>query len=435
MKKLYLSLLFLSLAQVFNAILAQDTLRGRVFDQANNEALTGVSLQDSRGNLGTVSDEKGYFALPFTPEIRVSRLGYQSQTLHVEKGTRFLNVSLVGTPLALSEIVVSAYQSQRSLRETPGSVSIITEQALHRDNDVNLAPVLNRVPGVYMHTGSLNTNRITIRGIGARTPFGTSKIRAYFNEIPLTTGENETTLEDIDLKLIDRIEVIKGPASSLYGASLGGTINLKAERADYQTTSLENETILGSYGLFRNVSSFRRGNDQSNIHLLYSHTDSEGYRENNEYDRESLAAVTQFYPGENSTVTFLGNFIHLRSFIPSSIDSLTFRQNPQAAARNWALTRGYEDYNKLIMGLSYQNYLSDHWELNSSVFANFRRADEPDPSTSCAKPTKPMAYGGISAIAHNWGVYPPDLPWEENILMSGTPGLPTKIMTNNGALS
>jgi iron complex outermembrane receptor protein len=54
-----------------------------------------------------------------------------------------------------------------------------------------------------MQQGALNTNRITIRGIGSRQ-FGTTKIKAYFDGIPLTTGDGETTLDDLDLASIEK---------------------------------------------------------------------------------------------------------------------------------------------------------------------------------------------------------------------------------------
>jgi iron complex outermembrane receptor protein len=54
-----------------------------------------------------------------------------------------------------------------------------------------------------MQQGALNTNRITIRGIGSRAQFGTTKIKAYFDGIPLTTG-GETTLDDLDLASIEK---------------------------------------------------------------------------------------------------------------------------------------------------------------------------------------------------------------------------------------
>jgi len=92
--------------------------------------------------------------------------------------------------------------------------------------------ILNTVPGLVMHSGAYNTNRITIRGIGSRNLFGTAKIKAYLNDIPLTNGVGETSLEDIDLSLIQDIKVVKGPTSSLYGAGLGGMIHLNTRSTE-----------------------------------------------------------------------------------------------------------------------------------------------------------------------------------------------------------
>jgi iron complex outermembrane receptor protein len=58
--------------------------------------------------------------------------------------------------------------------------------------------------------GALNTNRITIRGIGART-LGTTRIKTYLDNIPLTNPEGESSIEDIDLETIGKIEIIKDP--------------------------------------------------------------------------------------------------------------------------------------------------------------------------------------------------------------------------------
>ncbi|MEL6650645.1 MAG: TonB-dependent receptor plug domain-containing protein, partial [Bacteroidota bacterium] len=127
--------------------------------------------------------------------------------------------------LQLDPVVVSAFESGQNLLQQSASLSILSARELKRDQDLIIANSLNRVPGVFMHQGTLGTNRITIRGMGARSLFSTNKIRAYLDDIPLTNGDGETTLEDLDLGFVQRAEVIRGPASSLYGAGLGGTIN------------------------------------------------------------------------------------------------------------------------------------------------------------------------------------------------------------------
>src|SRR5690606_2942858 len=114
-------------------------------------------------------------------------------------------------------------------------------------NNTNIAPTLSRIPGILMQTGTLSTNRITIRGVGARNLFGTGKIRAYFKDIPLTNGSGETSVEDLELATIARLEIDKG-SSTIYGAGLGGTIHLTPQNAYLNQTNAQGEFSFGSFG-------------------------------------------------------------------------------------------------------------------------------------------------------------------------------------------
>ena len=124
----------------------------------------------------------------------------------------------------IQEVIVKAFQSDKRLLDTPGSIGLITNRQLVNEPTFTLAPSVNKIAGVWMQSGSINTNRLTIRGIGTRSPYGTNKIRAYYGDIPLTNGVGETILEDLDLEQIADIEIIKGPSSGFYGSGLGGVL-------------------------------------------------------------------------------------------------------------------------------------------------------------------------------------------------------------------
>jgi iron complex outermembrane recepter protein len=351
-------------------------IKGRIFDQTTGQALVGASIINPQNEQGNHSDSQGLFGIEASDSLYISMLGYETQKIKVRNPADFL---LIGLPIAvtqLNEVVISAYPTENKQNEIPSSIGIITARDLQRDNQVVMASAMNRIAGVYMHSGTFNTNRITIRGIGSRSLFGTNKIRAYLNDIPLTSGDGETTIEDIDMDLIERVEIIKGPNSSIYGSGLGGVVKLITQKADFQQTTLENKTILGSYGLWRNTTALRSSSANSNIHLLYNRTHSDGYRENNEFDRTSIGTMADFYAGEKHTIRLLLNYIQVKAFIPSSIDSATFASRPEAAAPTWAASQGYEDYHKLLFGLSHQFYFHKHWALHTSFFGNFRKNDE-----------------------------------------------------------
>ncbi|MEM1135090.1 MAG: TonB-dependent receptor [Bacteroidota bacterium] len=374
--KIYLTVIFIFIIS-FSGV-CQYQIRGSVFDLANNQPIIGAAINYSKDK-GVITDYKGGFEINTSQpvdSIFVSSLGYTAKAISLATQTNFLQIGLASKTTEISEVVVSAFRGKRRLMNIPAAISLVGPAELRRDDDTNIAPILNRVPGVYMHSGAYNTNRITIRGIGSRSLFTTAKIRAYLNDIPLTNGIGETTLEDIDLRLLDRLEIIKGPAASEYGVGLGGTILMQTAKSPYRETSLDAQLTVGAYGLIRNTNSFKTGNDKANISIVHNLMQSDGYRENNEYDRQSITALTEFYAGENTTVSILASIIDLKAFIPSSIDSATFATNPRAAAANWQASQGFEDAQKGIFGFSIQQNISKRFSNSSSVFSGFRNAFE-----------------------------------------------------------
>lgn len=377
--------LFILVYVFASQVYAQISVKGRVIDRANKEPISNALIQLKNSKLSTLSNPRGEFELidnemPLQNVVLlVSHLGYDAQELVISPNTNFYIIDLQANTTQLGEVIVTAYQNTQKFLDVAGAVSLITAKELHRDNDAIIAPALNRVAGVYMHNGTLTTNRITIRGIGSRSLFGTNKVRAYFNDIPLTTGDGETTIEDIDMSLIDRVEILKGTNSSIYGAGLGGTILLNAQKADFNKTSLGTDFFVGSYGFRRNVLAFKTGNANGNFNLTYSNLESDGYRENNQLNRQSVGITGQFASGQKTAISILANFIKLKAFIPSSIDSITFRNTPRAAAPTWKRSEGYEDYQKGILGVSLNHQFSKNLQSSLSLFSTFRSSDEPRP--------------------------------------------------------
>lgn len=281
--------------------------------------------------------------------------------------------------LDLPEVMVTAFNVHRRLLDVPGSVSMIPAGQIERENPVTLLPLLNQASGVFAHAGTLNTSRITIRGIGARVPYATGKIRAYFNQIPLTNGSGISILEHIDPAVIDRIEITKGPASSAYGAGLGGTVNITARQPGERPPGIGTRAEAGSFGFLQNSLAADLSGKRAASSLVYSRTRSDGFRENNQYRRDALTSVTTIQAGDNTSLTALLAWSDMKGEIPSSIDSLTFYNSPGAAAQNWLRTRGYEDTQKLLAGLSGRHWLSDNMVLDASLFGTIHNEHEMRP--------------------------------------------------------
>lgn len=273
----------------------------------------------------------------------------------------------------LQEVIVKAFGSNKRLFDTPGAIEIITNNQLIREPTFTLAPSVNKIPGVWMQSGSINTNRLTIRGIGTRSPYGTNKIRAYYGDIPLTNGVGETTLEDLDLDQIATIEIIKGPASGFYGSGLGGVLLFNTSKPTH--TQFSQRVSVGSFQTIKYTEKLEVALKNSSHSLVYSHFHSNGYRQNNETNRHNLTGSSSFTYNK-TTINLLGVYIQTEAFIPSSIDLQTFKASPEKAAANWAAIQGYEHYQKAYGGLTIQQGFNRNWLAKISIFGQYNTNNE-----------------------------------------------------------
>jgi iron complex outermembrane receptor protein len=294
--------------------------------------------------------------------------------------------------VSLSELVLMNSPIRNSIQHSAAAVSIISEKEINQTDGVILTPILNKIPGVSMQQGALNTNRITIRGIGARTQYGTSRIKAYFEGIPLSNAEGETALEDIDLEVLGGIEIIKGPNSTSFGAGLGGVISLRAKQLNTATSFGKTGTTFGSFGLTKQILSAGYSDSQSSVFANYSNLQQEGYRANSDYNRQSLNLFGKQILSKKSTLSFFGIATRLKAFIPSSISESNFKAKPESAAATWLASKGFESYDKLLMGIGFEHQFSENWSADISLFSNLKNVYEARPFDILEEKTNALGF-------------------------------------------
>ncbi|MGB5170871.1 MAG: TonB-dependent receptor [Eudoraea sp.] len=271
----------------------------------------------------------------------------------------------------LNEVIIfNPIKTKKVLGIIPSS--IIREKAFQNHSPIDLASSINQVSGVYLLSGALNTNRITIRGVGARTPFGTDKLRLYFMDIPVTNGTGFSTIEAYDLEDLGAIEVIKGPKGTPYGTNLGGAILLETKQDDKNKgTVLSNNFTLGSYGMLKDNLSFKHNEEKLNLELRYNHLDTDGYRDNSNFERDGILLTSAFQLSPKSQLKILANYIDYTAQIPSSLGITAFTENPRQAAANWQAAQGFESNKYSLFGISFSNKISSKLENTTSVFYTY----------------------------------------------------------------
>ena len=217
-----------------------------------------------------------------------SKKGYFKKTVQIRKDV-FNIIQLEIKSTELNEINVNTSQKPQKLKNIPSSISIISQNEIKRNYDIGFSSILEQnFWNLYMHSGALNTNRITIRGIGARNPYGTSKIRCFYEDIPITNGDGESNIDVFELSSISNIEIIKGPNSSVYGSGLGGAIRLNPKKGLLNEKKIETSLLIGSFGLIKEVVNANIGYNKNSLNVSFSNTERKGYRDNNEYNRKSI---------------------------------------------------------------------------------------------------------------------------------------------------
>lgn len=185
-------------------------------------------------------------------------------------------------PVELKEITITVTRQQEPLSRVPMAVDVLGRDAIRKGQlTMGLDEALNDLPGVFV-ANRYNFNldqRLSIRGFGSRANFGTRGVKVLLDGVPQTLPDGQSQLTNVDFGSIDRIEVLRGSASSLYGNASGGVISLQTEAAGTDPFAAWIRSEWGSYGLakYQLRASSRAGRASGTVSL--SRTTYDGFRQ------------------------------------------------------------------------------------------------------------------------------------------------------------
>ncbi len=156
-------------------------------------------------------------------------------------------------PDTLEPVVITGTRTERRAFDLPMSIDVVSRSQIQDGKArVNISEDLNRVPGTFVQNREnfAQELQITIRGFGARSQFGTRGIKLIADGIPASTPDGQGSPGVFDLGSADRIEVLRGPFSALYGNHSGGVVQVFSESGTTPPT-LSADVAFGSYGFQR----------------------------------------------------------------------------------------------------------------------------------------------------------------------------------------
>lgn len=270
----------------------------------------------------------------------------------------------------LKEITISAYGNNRNLLTTPATVGLVTSRNLERFSPVTFTNAVNTVPGIRMEERSPGSYRFSVRGSLMRSPFGVRNVKFYWNGIPFTDASGNTPLNSLDFGAVGRMEIIKGPGSSLYGAGTGGVVSMFTPSAGEEGNYADQSLALGGYGFQSNNTRLKIGSTL----VQYGHQEQTGYRDHSGMGRDAITISSQAKIGKSGILSILGMYSDLHYQTPGGITLAQWQLRPEMARQPTPALPGSETqragiYSKYaLLGADYYLPLSSKWSQNISVY-------------------------------------------------------------------
>lgn len=188
-----------------------------------------------------------------------------SKTAHEEKAVQ------------LGEVVVTATRSETPVEDIPASVTVITREQIEASSGLRLDHILRKHAGIDVNRSSFLTHSadVVLRGMGAMP----GRTLILFDGVPMNKADTGAANWDLLLpENVERIEIVRGPTSALYGSNaMGGVINIISRKPDPRPVSFEARGMYGTYNTWDAGGTLSGEVNKFGYYFSYDHLDSDGY--------------------------------------------------------------------------------------------------------------------------------------------------------------
>jgi len=283
----------------------------------------------------------------------------------------------------LPEATVTGYGQQLPLRRTAAAVSTLAARDFERFPQNALTQAVNTLPGVRLEERASGSYRLSVRGSTLRSPFGVRNTKVYYQGIPFTEASGSTPLNLLDPALLGGLEVVKGPAASVYGAGTGGAVLLSGRRPAPGTSAAQVGFTAGSFGLRRYVASVETGSATGYLRATYARQSLDGYRQQSALRRDMLALDGEWQLMEKQTVGVHALYSDINYQLPGGLTRAQFQADPRQARPGTATAPGtvaqrtYYASRTALLGATHEARLTDQFSLRTTLYLSGSRINTP----------------------------------------------------------
>ena len=326
---------------------------------------------------------------------------------------------------ALKPVVVTSTRTEAAPFDVPASIDVVGGDAM-RDGrlQINLSESLGGVPGLLVQNRQNYAQdlQLSIRGFGARSSFGIRGVRLYVDGIPATMPDGQGQTSNIDIGSAERVEILRGPFSALYGNSSGGVIQVFTETGEGPPT-VSGSFAIGSYGLRRyglKVGGSTRASDGGagfDYLLSTSRFTTDGWRDHSRTSRDNVNIRLGVTLADDARLTLLLNSVRLDAQDPLGLTAAQLAGNPRSAT----LATQYNTRKSVDQtqgGLVYERHIDAASELRLMVYYGQRDTVQFQ-SIPPAPQASPTHAGGVISLGRAYGGI--DARWTSRVSLAGMP--------------
>ena len=298
-----------------------------------------------------------------------------------------MNRNLLGALAALSPVlaaaqedpvVVTATRAARPSLEVPASIDRVYGDEIRQGRpQVNLSESLGRVPGILVQNRQNYAQDLQVqsRGFGSRATFGVRGIRLIADGIPASMPDGQGQAATFALGSAERIEVLRGPFSSMYGNASGGVISVDTEDGPSEPT-LWGDVSAGSFDSWRAAAKF--GGQWGRINGLgeISHFETDGYRQHSAATRDQVNAKLRIGLQDKSSVTLVANGLDQPDTQdPLGLTRAEYQADPTQATPNALLFNTRKSISHQQFGATFNHAFADS-RLQATVYGGQRKVQQ-----------------------------------------------------------
>lgn len=273
----------------------------------------------------------------------------------------------------LQEVTVRGFETRQTPLQTPASVSRISREEISRHSLSDPLPVFNSLAGIRMEERSPGSYRLTLRGSSLRSPFGVRNVKIYWNGIPMSDANGTTYFNLVDFNTLGSIEILKGPAGSIFGAGYGGVVQLNTPTAS-PGHELSGGFQGGSFSSWSGNARYQYASQRMNLLAAFSGRGSEGYRNHSGMSGYNLALSVSFFLNNRHSVTFSHSGAHIDYRTPGGLTLAQMEADrqasrpatptlPSAREQNAGIEQTYH-----LSGLTHDWHMAPKTSLSTTVF-------------------------------------------------------------------